>query len=176
MRSLRLPAPALVVACLALFAAFTGGAIAAGKITGKQIKDGTITGKDIKNDSLTGSDIKGQIKGDTGSRGATGPAGPRGAAGGTGPVTYRSATVPASPGIGTVSASCPDGQVPTGGGVFPQSSSVTVNSERPAAILAGDEIPDSWEAFVSNSDDEEVAVTVTVICVAARGIVDNPEP
>ena len=176
MKSLRLPAPALVVSFLALFAAFTGGAIAAGKLTGKQIKDGTITGKDIKNESLTGSDIKGQVKGNTGSRGATGPAGPRGAAGGTGPVTYRSATVPAAPGIATVSASCPDGQVPTGGGVFPLSADVTVNYERPAGLLAGDEIPDSWEAFVSNSGDEEVAVTVTVICVAASGVVDNPEP
>jgi hypothetical protein len=176
MRSLKLPSPALVLAFLALFAAFTGGAIAAGKLTGKQIKDGTVTGKDIKNESLTGSDIRGQVKGDTGARGATGPAGPRGAAGSSGPVTYRSATVPASPGIGTVAASCPDGQVPTGGGVFPLSSDVTVNYERPVALLAGDEIPDSWEAFVSNSGDEEVAVSVTVICVAATGVVDNPNP
>ena len=91
-------------------------------------------------------------------------------------MTYRSAAVPASPGIGTVSASCPDGQVPTGGGVFPLSSDVTVNYERPVGLLAGDEIPDSWEAFVVNSGDEEVAVRVPVICVAASGIVDNPEP
>ena len=176
MTPLKLPSPALVLAFLALFAAFTGGAIAAGKITGKQIKDASLTGKDIKNDSLSGTDIKGQVKGATGPRGDTGPAGPRGAPGGTGTVTYRSAVAPVPPEGGAVTASCPDGQVPTGGGVFSLSGDVTVDYERPAAILAGDEIPDSWEAFVSNQGAEDVAVTVTVICVAARGVVDNPGP
>src|SRR5688500_14579026 len=94
MAQVKLPSPALVLSFLALFAAFAGGALAAGKITCSQIKNGTITGNDIKNDSLSGADIKGQVKGDEGPRGAIGPAGPRGPAGGTGRVIYVGQLIP----------------------------------------------------------------------------------
>lgn len=48
---------ALVVACLALFAALGGTATAAKLITSTQIKNNTITGKDVRNRSLTRSDL-----------------------------------------------------------------------------------------------------------------------
>jgi hypothetical protein len=176
MRPRKLPSPALVLSVLALFVAFTGGAVAAVKITGKQVKDGSITGKDIKNDSLTGTDIKGQVEGPTGPRGATGPAGPAAPAASAGRVTYRSANAPVAPGGDTVSVSCPDGMVPTGGGVFVLTGDVTVDWERPAALRPGDDVPDSWQASVFNPNGEIVAVTLTVICVAAPGVVTDDSP
>jgi hypothetical protein len=166
----KLPSPALVLSFLALFAAFAGGAIAAGKITGSQIKNGSITGSDIKNDSLTGSDIKGQIKGDDGSRGPTGPAGPRGPTGGTGTVTYRGQPMPVQAGESrTATAICPDGMVVTGGGTYPAVGAISVSYDRPVMFGSGNEVPNAWEAGVSNSGDEDGIVIVYAACVAAAG-------
>ena len=80
----RRPSPALVVAIVALFVAFSGTATAALVMTGKDIKDGTITGKDVKNRSLGTrelskkaiSSLKRHAQG--GEQGAAGPAGPAG--------------------------------------------------------------------------------------------------
>lgn len=59
---LKKPSPAMLVACLALFVAFTGSAVAAGlaknSVTSKQVKNSSLTGSDIKNDSLSGKDVK----------------------------------------------------------------------------------------------------------------------
>ena len=55
----RIPSAAMVVACIALFAALTGGAFAAKKlIDGKDIENNSITSKDIAKDTLKGSDVK----------------------------------------------------------------------------------------------------------------------
>lgn len=55
----RTPSAAMVIACIALFAALTGGAFAAkGAIDSKDIENNSITSKDVKKDSLKGSDIK----------------------------------------------------------------------------------------------------------------------
>lgn len=88
----RRPSPALVVALVALFVAFSGTATAALVMTGKNIKDATITGKDVKNRALgtnklserAVSALKGQ-SGPAGPQGATGPQGPTGEAGVQGP-------------------------------------------------------------------------------------------
>jgi hypothetical protein len=72
---MRRPSPALILSCIGVFLAFTGGAVAAGQIGSKQVKDGSITGKDIKNDSLTAKDITGQLEGPRGSDGQPRPAG-----------------------------------------------------------------------------------------------------
>jgi hypothetical protein len=53
---------------------------------------------------------------------------------------------------------------------------VTVAYERPAALQAGDEVPDSWEVRASNPGTENASVIVTVICVAARGLVTSDSP
>jgi hypothetical protein len=88
----RRPSPALVVAIVALFVAFSGTATAALVMTGKQIKDGTITGKDLKHRTLgtnklskkAVSSLKGQ-PGPAGPQGAAGPQGPKGDPGSQGP-------------------------------------------------------------------------------------------
>jgi Collagen triple helix repeat (20 copies) len=89
------PSPALVVAIVALFVAFSGTATAALVMTGAQIKNGTITGKDLRNRTLGTnklskkalSSLKGQ-RGPAGSQGVAGVQGPKGdtgAAGAQGP-------------------------------------------------------------------------------------------
>jgi hypothetical protein len=84
LRRLRLPSPAMVVACLALLVAAAGtGTAATILITGKQVKNGTLTGADVKNRSLGTIELtnaavtalKGQAgaKGDKGDKGDAGP-------------------------------------------------------------------------------------------------------
>jgi hypothetical protein len=51
----------MVIACIALFAALTGGAYAAlskNSVKSKQVKNGSLVGKDLKNDTLTGKQVK----------------------------------------------------------------------------------------------------------------------
>ena len=167
---LKLPSPALVLSFVALFAAFAGGALAAGKITGSQIKNGSLTGADIRNDSLSGADIKGQVKGDEGPRGSMGPAGPRGPAGGTGRVIYVGQPIPLQSGESrTGTARCPDGMFPTGGGAYPATGDIAVSYDRPVAAASASGVPDGWEAGVSNSGATEGAVIVYVACVDGPG-------
>jgi hypothetical protein len=52
MKYLRLPRPAMIVACIALVAALGGSAIAGSKISGKKIKPDSITGKQIEEGTL----------------------------------------------------------------------------------------------------------------------------
>jgi Collagen triple helix repeat (20 copies) len=82
----RRPSPALVVAIIALFVAFSGTATAALVMTGKQIKDGTITSKDLRNGTLgTNKLSKRAVSSLKGQRGPAGPAGPQGPTGQQGP-------------------------------------------------------------------------------------------
>jgi hypothetical protein len=54
----RRPSPAMVVACLALFVALGGSALAAAPlITGAQINNGSVTGRDLRNNSVKGADV-----------------------------------------------------------------------------------------------------------------------
>ena len=108
---LRKPSASMVVASIALFASFAGGATAAKVINGKSIAKKSITGKQVKKNSLTSKHVKnlllkdfrkGQLtllqrpveggaqgpagpKGDTGPQGPAGPQGPEGPAGPAGP-------------------------------------------------------------------------------------------
>jgi hypothetical protein len=52
------PSPALVIACIALFAAMGGSAYAAVVITGKNVKNYSLTGKDVKKDGIGGVTVK----------------------------------------------------------------------------------------------------------------------
>jgi len=56
----RLPSPAMVVACIALFAALGGTsyALATGSITSREIRDGTIRNPDFKDGTLRGQEFK----------------------------------------------------------------------------------------------------------------------
>jgi hypothetical protein len=172
------PSPALVLACIAVFLAATGGAVAGVQINGKQIKDGSITGKDIKNDSLTGTDIKGDTRGPEGPRGPQGPPGaqgPQGPAGGLAAssagvaVTYRSAEATIAPeDFKPVVATCPAGQAPVGGSYTSLPYGVRVIDERPVESDAG--VMNGWGAFVDNGSEETYQLTVFVACVAASSV------
>lgn len=56
----RKPSPALVIACIALFASLGGVsyAVATGSITSREIRDNTIQGQDIRANAVTASEIK----------------------------------------------------------------------------------------------------------------------
>lgn len=119
------PSPALVIACLALFASLASGATAAKLLTGKQIAKKTITGKNVKPKTLTGKHVKdGSLAakdfkkgvfsagGAAGPQGASGPEGARGVDGAPG--TDGGAGVPGAPGRdgedGGVGAAGPRGE------------------------------------------------------------------
>jgi hypothetical protein len=88
---LRRPSPALIVAIVAVAAASTGSAVAAGQITSKQIKNGTIELKDISKST------RAAFKGRSGPQGPMGPVGAKGDSGPSGPTGPRGTTGPAGP-------------------------------------------------------------------------------
>lgn len=57
-RFFRLPSPAMVIACIALFAAMSGAGYAAATIGTKQIRNNSIRGKDIRNGTIASRDVK----------------------------------------------------------------------------------------------------------------------
>ncbi len=59
-RFIRRPSPAMVVACIALFASMGGVSygVATGFINSREIKNNTIRGKDVRNGALTGKEFK----------------------------------------------------------------------------------------------------------------------
>jgi hypothetical protein len=58
MRSIRRPSAAMIVSCVALFAALGGSSYAAAKFTGKDIANHTLRGVDVKQRSLGANTIK----------------------------------------------------------------------------------------------------------------------
>jgi hypothetical protein len=58
MRSIRRPSAAMIVSCVALFAALGGSSYAAAKLTGKDIANHTLRGIDVKQRSLGANTIK----------------------------------------------------------------------------------------------------------------------
>jgi hypothetical protein len=58
MRSIRRPSAAMIVSCVALFAALGGSSYAAAKLTGKDIANHTLRGVDVKHRSLGANTIK----------------------------------------------------------------------------------------------------------------------
>jgi hypothetical protein len=111
------PAPAMLVALVALFVASSGGAYAAlnlpaNSVGTKQLKNGAVTGVKVKDRSLLASDFKhGQLP--KGAKGNPGPTGPPGANG--------------NPGVSITSAPLQSGdaQCPSGGSKFTSASATT---------------------------------------------------
>jgi hypothetical protein len=58
MNRLRTPAPALVIACIALFVALSGAAYAAATIESEDIVNGSIRNRDFKDGTLRGNEAK----------------------------------------------------------------------------------------------------------------------
>jgi hypothetical protein len=171
MRSIQLPSPALVLAIIALFAAGTGGAFAAGRITGNQIKDGSITGKDIKNDSLTGTDIKGQVRGPQGPKGEKGDRGPAGASGtgAAGPaITYVYAEQAVGADGSTVRAGCPAGQVVIGGGYQTLDTTDRTPTRNNPAAVPGGTVPTEWEVGIPPAGVGQSDITARSVAICTK--------
>jgi hypothetical protein len=110
------PSAALVIACLALFAALGGTATAAKLITSKDIKNGSIKASDLS------AAAKRALKGNRGARGPSGPQGapgvpgPAGAPGAPGPTGVAEIVAAQGEGVGIATAYCPAGTRPISGG------------------------------------------------------------
>src|SRR3954451_20581532 len=115
------PAPAMIVACMALFVALVGVGYAAAtigsaqiknnSIRGKDIRNSTITGKDVKNNSLTGSDVRESRLGKVPSATSADTAKLSGVQ-----IVTANGTAPADGSAGTATATCPAGTKVVGGG------------------------------------------------------------
>ena len=58
MNRIRIPSPAMAIACLALFVALSGVAYAAATIDSEDIVDGSIRNRDFKDGTLRGNEAK----------------------------------------------------------------------------------------------------------------------
>ncbi|MBN1529910.1 MAG: collagen-like protein [Thermoleophilaceae bacterium] len=176
----------MLVAIAGVVLAVAGSATAASVITGKQIKNSSITSQDIKNKSLLRGDFRsGQLP--AGARGPQGPQGlrgPQGAAGargtnGFGQLRYIEEAFPFANGEADfVTALCPAGTFPTGGGAW-AADSATLLVDHPEVITsqgvtftdAG--IGNGYFATVSNVASGAVDVVVDVICANASQTLPN---
>ncbi len=128
---IKLPSPALVIACIALFAAMTTAGYAGVKVGAAQIVQSSITGKHVKNKSLTKKDFKGKLRGP---RGAAGPAGKNGFVS----LAHKEKVVRiGGPGLHRFTVECPAGERPIsfGGLSGADFSSTDVKNSRPNPTL-----------------------------------------
>ncbi|HVF78653.1 MAG TPA: collagen-like protein [Solirubrobacteraceae bacterium] len=129
----RRPAPATVIASLALFVSLGGVGYAAATIGSAQIKNNSVQGKDIRNGTIKTPDIaastRNALKGKTGpaglngapgapgQKGVDGAKGDTGAAGATNVTVVRTSFAIPSGSTSAATAECPAGSRATGGGV-----------------------------------------------------------
>jgi len=170
------PSPALVVALLALFIAMAGTGYAATKLPAnsvgsKQIKANAVVSSKIKDGSLTRKDFAASqlpagaqgLQGLPGLQGAAGAPGAQGAQGAEGPpaVTFIDVASSAT-GTGAQTASCPPGEIATGGGG--DSSDGLVATSRPIInVMTG--LPIAWTATAKHDNGTAANVTAWAVCV-----------
>jgi hypothetical protein len=178
----KLPSPAMIVACIALFAALGGTGYAAGNLA-HQATASTAKPK-------RGPRGKQGPAGPTGATGATGAAGAKGATGEQGPKGDTGAQgapgIPGSPGPAgpveiryvegqtvTVAAGhqevaqvfCPDGLHPTGGGMIGTASfGFNIASSAPSGTNA-------WIVDVENVTNSTRSFNAYVVCASATNVV-----
>jgi hypothetical protein len=182
MSKLKLPSPAMIIACIALFAALGGTGYAAGNLahqaTASSVKAKPKRGPRGKAGPAGPQGVPGP-KGATGDKGAQGPKGDTGAPGKQGEpgqpgapgpvkltyVTGASVSIPSHQ-IGNGIATCPAGTNVTGGGVISLTSSYSqmdVDSSYPDSST-------SWKAFVNNISGVAQIIRPYAICAAATSI------
>jgi hypothetical protein len=162
-KHVRMPSPAMVVACLALLVALSGTGYAisvlpAGSVGTAQLKDNAVTYTKIANGAVTSEKVRnrsllavdfypGQLpRGQRGPAGAPGPAGPQGTAGPAGPAGTAGliSNVVVRQGAVTVPGSSADNPTPN---TFWVTRGVTVNcASGEKAISAGT----GWSADVND--------------------------
>jgi hypothetical protein len=154
--SRRRPSVTTVIACMALFFALGGSALAASKylITSRsQIKPSVLK-------SLQGS------KGAAGKAGPPGPAGAAGAAGAVGTFNASTLAVVDGPAVsissdstGTSTAVCPTGDTAISGGYAGPLANTTVTFDDPLGTT-------EWQVGASNLSANAETLTAVVVCVA----------
>jgi len=185
-RVARRPSAAMIVAIAALFVALGGTSYAAvtlprDSVGTAQIKNRAVTQTKIAKTTLAylhgrrgarGSQGAAGATGPTGPTGPAGPAGPQGIAGLPGPVSVSYVTVVSSAlaGMtGTADATCPDGMVVEGGGVYPTTSGNQITVGESDWVSSNGSTPDTWEGTVDNLSATDVDFYVDAICVVADG-------
>jgi hypothetical protein len=166
------PSPAMVVAVLALFIAMAGTSYAAIKLPAnsvgsKQIKTNAVVSSKIKDGSLTRKDFAASQlpAGAQGLQGLPGAAGAPGAQGAQGPEGQPAVTfidvVSSVAGTGAQTATCPAGEIATGGGG--DSSDGLVATSRP--VINGAGLPIAWTATAKLGTGTAANVTAWAVCV-----------
>lgn len=150
--------PATLIALVALFAAGTGGAFAAGRL---------ITSRDIANHSIQLVDLSpaaiAALRGHNGAIGATGPAGANGTFDPTKLTRVVGDTITVQPGAnGTALVGCPTGQYAVGGGGY--GSIAGLASSTP--IIDTNGRPVGWYVVVSNGTSVAVSAYANAVCAA----------
>lgn len=167
----------MLIALLALFIALGGSSYAAvalpkGSVGGRQLKKNAVTSPKVKPGSLLLSDFRAsqraQLVGPQGPQGSQGPQGPQGVPGtpGTPGVSGYQRVVnshgPDTAQVKTVTATCPSGKQPVGGGYIidtGSNDSVLIDVDGPF-LGSGD----SWVVRATNSEVEEWDLFVVALC------------
>lgn len=169
MPNLKLPSPALIIACVALFAALGGTGYAAGRLAHEATASKAKRGPRGKRGPAGPQGPRGDVgpRGPAGDKGAPGEKGAPGKEGIPGPVNlvYRAGPMVsvASHTAGSAEVTCPAGTFVTGGGVLTASSGydeVDIDSSYPVALNA-------WKAFVNNISGKSQSIRAYALCTAA---------
>ena len=158
----RLKHPATIIAMVALFAAFSGGAVAGTLISGSQIRNHTIPAK-----KLTRSAVR-EL------RGRRGPAGPRGVGGSRGrlglqasprsPMSRGPSAICAHPtacSVVSVTAPCPSGSYVVGG---------SANADVIDAHISTFAGSVTYRGVADNASTLSGTFTVTAVCASGPGL------
>jgi hypothetical protein len=172
MSKLKVPSPAMIVACIALFAAMGGTGYAAGQFAHRA----TATASKAKRGPRGKRGPAGPqgVQGVPGARGPIGPAGPigpkgdRGETGPAGPVELRYVEGPtvtvAAGGKETEQVFCPSGFHDTGGGMIGQASfGFNIASSAPSGNNA-------WIVDVENITGSTQKFNAYVVCTTATSV------
>ena len=188
------PAPAMIVALIALLVAMGGSAYAVsnlppnsvgtkqlkdGAVTSAKLRNGVVTAKKVKMGSLLASNFKaGQLP--QGPKGATGPAGPPGPSGATGPqgsagatnVVVRTQSLAATPANTWVvyNVQCQTGERATGGGAAfatgpdPNDDLMWSKPVTAGGVATNGSTPTGWVSIIKNNSASARASTGYVVC------------
>lgn len=177
-RLIKAPSPAMVIACIALFAAMTTVGYAGVKVGAAQIARNAVTGKHVKNKSLTKKDFAGSVRAPQGARGPQGAAGPQGTPGQAGKdgfasLTHKERVVNVRPGLRSFDIDCPSGERPIsfGGASGVDFSSIQVLNSRPNPILNAT----GWTVEILHGGLSADYVSLHVFCAPVDKLVNVGE-
>jgi hypothetical protein len=150
---LRRPSPAFVLSAIALFVALGGtGAYAVDKVTSKEIGNrevrradldrNAVGSKQVANESLKGPDLSDEPK-----------------------IAQQTATITPSQQTQLITATCPKGQVASGGGWFLAEGSASALNSSPAVPPQRGATSKGWSAVLRNTGTTDVTASAIAMCV-----------